>query len=227
MALARVQRGSLVETVIAQLREAVETGTWALDERIPNESVLTERLGVGRNTIREAVRVLVHVGMLETRQGDGTYVRARSDPGETLRRIDRVDLHDQLEVRLTLEIEAARLAAARRDKDDLTAMQQALAAREAAGSDIAERIRHDARFHGAIVDAAHNRMLAELYQHFAAAIRRTIERTEKDSDLPEPTQADHTHLYDAIERGDGEAAALATRALLQPSLDTLSRHAAP
>lgn len=227
MTLAKIQRGSLVETVIASLREAVETGAWALDERIPNESTLAESLGVGRNTVREAVRVLVHVGMLETRQGDGTYVRARIDPGETLRRIDRAGLHDQLEVRLTLEVEAARLAAARRDSDDLAAMRLALAAREAAGSDISERIQHDARFHRAVVEAAHNRMLAELYQHFASAIRRTIERTEKDADLPEPTQADHARLYDAIERSDGEAAAGATRQLLQPSLDVLTRLPAP
>tara|TARA_Y100001963_G_scaffold88962_1_gene122921 strand:- start:204 stop:455 length:252 start_codon:yes stop_codon:yes gene_type:complete len=83
-----------------------------VDERIPTESALSERLSVSRNPVREAVRVLAHVRLLQLRQGDDTYVRAQYDPGKTLRRIDRAALRDRIEVRLTLEVEAARLAAA-------------------------------------------------------------------------------------------------------------------
>ena len=133
MGLAPVQRGSLVETVIASIRQAIETKQWRVDERIPTESVLSEQLGVSRNTVREAVRVLAHVGLLRVRQGDGTYVRAQYDPGETLRRIDRAALRDRIEVRLTLEVEAARLAAARRDDSDLQEMRRSLDARRDAG----------------------------------------------------------------------------------------------
>lgn len=221
MNLAKVPRGSLVETVIDSLRRAVEAGTWPVDHRIPTESVLADSLGVGRNTVREAVRVLVHAGMLETRQGAGTYVRARFDPGEILRRIDRAGLRERIEVRLTLEIEAARLAAQRRETNDLAAMREALDARAAAGDDLGARIDHDERFHRAVVEAAHNGSLADLYRYFASAIRDTIERTEHDLDLPEPSQADHENLLDAVARGDGEAAATATRSLLAPSLTAL------
>ena len=156
MQLARISKGSLVETAIESLRQAIEKGHWAIGERLPVEAQLSESLGVSRNTVREAVRVLVHVGMLETRQGDGTYVRATKDAGETLRRINRAQLRDKLEVRIMLETEAAKLAAERRDAKDLERMTLALDERAKAGDDVERRIRHDHAFHTALVAASHN-----------------------------------------------------------------------
>lgn len=220
MNLNRVARGSLVETAIESLRAAIESGHWQLGDRLPVEAELGEALGVSRNTVREAVRVLAHVGMLETRQGDGTYVRATRDAGETLRRIERARLRDQLEVRVMLETEAARLAAGRRSDDDLLLMTRALDERASAG-DLATRIRHDERFHHALVAAAHNPALTELYDYFAGAVSRTIERTETDAELPEPSQADHELLLAAIRRRNPEQAAAQATALLTPSLAVL------
>ncbi|GAB3675974.1 FadR/GntR family transcriptional regulator [Salinisphaera aquimarina] len=222
MTLARIPRGSLVESVIDHLRRIIASGEWPVGDRIPVESILAERMGVGRNTVREAVRVLVHAGMLDTRQGDGTYVRAQLDPAQTLRRIDRAGLRDRIEVRLTLEVEAARLAAGRRNETDIADMRRALQARADAGDALEARIAHDARFHQAVVAAAHNSALMELYRHFAGAIRNTIERTETDIDLPEPSQADHERLLNAIRTGDQPGAADAARALLTPALDALT-----
>ena len=219
--LNKIVRGSLVDTAIESLRQAVAAGTWTLGERLPNEASLARSLGVSRNTVREAVRVLAHAGMLETRQGDGTYVRARQDPVEILRRIERTELFEQLEVRLTLEADAARLAALRRDDEDLREMRDALAARAEAGANIEARIHHDERFHQAVVAASHNRALVELYAYFAHAVKRTIARTEQDAELPEPSQADHERLFDAIEGQDAEGAVQAARNLLQPSLAVL------
>src|SRR5690554_7581348 len=95
-----IRKGSLVETAIESLRQNIESGEWPVGTRLPVEAELSEALGISRNTIREAVRVLVHVGMLETRQGDGTYVRANRDAGETLRRIARSKLADRKSTRL-------------------------------------------------------------------------------------------------------------------------------
>lgn len=225
MKLARITKGSLVETAIESLRKAIENGYWHIGDRLPVEAELSEALGVSRNTVREAVRVLVHIGMLETRQGDGTYVRATRDVGETLRRIGRARLGDQLEVRIMLETEAARLAAERRSDADLRVMTDALDARAKAGDDIASRIRHDETFHHALVAASHNTALTELYDYFAYAVSRTIELTEREADLPEPSQEDHELLLAAIRRQDtGKAEALA-KVLLQPSLDALKTDA--
>ncbi|MCL7944716.1 FadR/GntR family transcriptional regulator [Marinobacter sp. ATCH36] len=221
MKLARITKGSLVETAIESLRHAIEQGHWAIGDRLPVEADLSESLGVSRNTVREAVRVLVHVGMLETRQGDGTYVRATKDAGETLRRIGRSELRDKLEVRIMLETEAAKLAAKRRNTHDMEKMTLALDERARADDSIADRIHHDQAFHTALVAASHNPALAELYDYFAHAIAMTIEQTELDSELPEPSQEDHELLLAAIRRQDAAKAETLAKALLQPSFDAL------
>lgn len=76
-----------MDTVVDQLRAQLTNGEWAVDDRIPTEHELAEQLGVGRNTVREAVRVLVHAGLLESRQGNGTFVRSTADPAAVLRGI--------------------------------------------------------------------------------------------------------------------------------------------
>ncbi|HLV77028.1 MAG TPA: FCD domain-containing protein [Marinobacter sp.] len=220
--LTPIRKGSLVETAIEALRNNIENKTWPVGTRLPVEAELSEALGISRNTIREAVRVLVHVGMLETRQGDGTYVRADRDAGETLKRIARSKLAEQIEVRIMLETEAARLAAQRRSDADLRDMTAALDARAAAGDDIAERIKQDERFHHALVKASANTALIELYEYFSHAVSQTIERTEKDASLPEPTQEDHELLLAAIRRKDPARAEALSRALLTPSLNVLT-----
>ncbi|MBW7469781.1 FadR/GntR family transcriptional regulator [Marinobacter sp. M216] len=221
--LQKIRRGSLVETAIESLRQTIQSGQWPVGSKLPVEADLSEALGVSRNTVREAVRVLVHVGMLETRQGDGTYVRATRDAGETLRRIGRTQLADQLEVRIMLETEAATLAASRRTEQDLKIMTSALDARSKAGDDLVERIRHDEAFHHGLVAASHNSALTELYDYFSHAISQTIERTETDADLPEPSQEDHELLLAAIRRGDQAKAEQLARALLRPSLQALQK----
>lgn len=223
MTLTPIKKGSLVETAIASLRAAIEQGQWPMGSRLPVEAELSSALGVSRNTVREAVRVLVHVGMLETRQGDGTYVRATRDAGETLRRIARSQLGDQLEVRIMLETEASRLAARRRTDEDLILMTLALDARAKAGTDIPGRIRHDQAFHRALVAASHNPALTELYDYFSPGVSSTIESTETEPDLPEPSQEDHELLLAAIRRRDEERAQTLAKALLKPSLDALGR----
>jgi DNA-binding FadR family transcriptional regulator len=219
--LKRIQRGSLVETAIESLRHAIEVEQWRVGDKLPVEAELSEALGVSRNTVREAVRVLVHVGMLETCQGDGTYVRATKEAGETLRRIAHTQLADQLEVRIMLETEAATLAAMRRTDKDLLAMTNALDARAQAGDNLAERIQYDETFHHALVMASHNSALTELYEYFSQAVGQTIESTESDADLPEPSQEEHELLLAAVRRRDLVKAGELSRALLMPSLHAL------
>lgn len=218
----RRHRPSRVDEVIEHLQTALEQGRWAVGERLPVEAELAATFDVSRNTVREAVRVLCHTGVLETRQGAGTFVRALRGAGDTLRAVERARLRDQLEVRQTLEADAARLAAMRRSDDDLRTMHEALQAREDAGDDVAARIRHDERFHLAVVDAAHNPALTTLYLYFAHSVIDTIEQTERSRHLPEPSHAEHAALLDAVDRGDVDAAERTARAMLAPSLEALN-----
>lgn len=112
---------SLVDIALEQIRQRIDDGTWPLGQRLPPEPELAEIIGISRNTVREAVRVLTFSGVLEVRQGDGTYVRACADPLSTMQALARSSVEQALEARGMIEIEASRLAALRRTEADLIA----------------------------------------------------------------------------------------------------------
>lgn len=228
MSLEKIPRSSLVEAVVTQLRAPIAAGEWPVGERIPVETELARRFGVGRNTVREAVRVLVHAGVLNRRQGAGTYVCRADDAQDMIRSVERAGLRDRIEMRLLLEAEGARLAAERATPADCRAIGAALAARRdwhaenAAGAEIDRFVAIDAGFHDAVVAASHNSALIDIYRYFAVATRQIIHLTETEADLPAPSQAAHAAVHDAIVAGDAEAAEAAIRALLTPMLDALT-----
>ena len=202
-------RQTLVRQVIEQLREQITSGQWPVDGKIPTEPQLVQAFGVGRNTVREAVRALVHAGVLECRQGSGTYVISTDElSGAVTRRLAAAELTDAFEVRRAFEVEAARLAARRRTGDDLAALDHALAEREAAwrSGHVAEFVEADAALHLVIVAAAHNVMLAELYASVGTAMRATVADAVGGELTPE-RYVDHDQLIEAIRSGDAEWAA--------------------
>ena len=218
--LAGLRRASLGDEVIATLREQITTGAWPVGERIPAESELIERLQVGRGTVREAIKALAHVGLLEVRQGDGTYVKSRSELAGALRRQmgSYRNTHVQ-EVRRALEVEAARLAASRRTDEDLRAMADALAERDVA-ADTGRAlgrwdpvwgtpwVEADVRFHQAVVAASHNPMLTEMYLEMAEQLSTLLTAISSAADHEPYLFRGHRALLEAIEAGDTERAAL-------------------
>lgn len=216
-------RRSLVDVAVDAMRQRLERGVWRVGERIPIEPELAAELGVSRNTVREAVRVLAFSGVLEVRQGDGTYVRSALDTTDMAQGLSGASLREHLEVRAMLEVEAARLAAQGRTPEDQERIFAALALRgerpDKRRKDVF--IEHDLAFHRAVVDAAHNPALGKLYGFFARAVRATLKGMMARPDLPEPDYAAHAAVAEAIARRDPEGAARAARELLQPILDAL------
>ncbi|MCX4387269.1 FCD domain-containing protein [Micromonospora peucetia] len=211
-------RGHRVRQTIAQLRERILGGEWPVGGRIPTEPQLVAALGVGRNTVREAVRALVHAGVLECRQGSGTYVVSTDELAPVVaRRLTADRMAEVIEVRRAFEVEAARLAALRRTTEDLAALDGALAAREAAwrGGRVDEFVETDAALHTAVVAAAHNGMLAELYASVGTALRSTVAQSMGDALEPE-RYVDHSRLVEAIRAGDPGRAAIEAGAFLEP-----------
>jgi DNA-binding FadR family transcriptional regulator len=217
MALKSLGRSPLVDLTVAQLRDQLLGGAWEVGERLPAETELAAQMEVGRSTVREAVRVLVHEGMLETRQGAGTFVRSASEPdvlGDQLRRAELLHVY---EVRAALELQAGRLAAERRTAADLRRLESAWKARQRAldaGRDD-KFVEADVRFHKAVIDATHNPLLARMFGSFQQALREGLERIVDDVDLAavDNTEA-HADLLAAIRGQDGNAAVRATERLL-------------
>jgi DNA-binding FadR family transcriptional regulator len=208
-------RGSLGELAAQQLREQLADGAWPLGSRLPAETVLAGQLGVGRSTVREAVRVLVAAGQLETRQGSGTYVLATEPPPEWEPRVRRADILDVYEVREALEVQAARLAAQRRTPEDLDAIDRLLGEREVArAAGVVEPfVDADLAFHAAIVDAAHNPLLGEMFTSFLGVLRAALVTVVHEVVIDEVDAADaHRALADALRAGDPDAAVAATHA---------------
>ncbi|MFE1258131.1 FadR/GntR family transcriptional regulator [Streptomyces fungicidicus] len=209
MPLSHPRRSALSEQVIAALRTQITSGEWAVGTRIPTEPELVEQLGVARNTVREAVRALAHNGLLDIRQGSGTYVVATSElAGVMHRRFAGADPRHIAELRATLESSAARLAAERRTEKDLKQIDTLLLRREDAWESGEEEafVAADATFHLAVVAASHNDVLTAMYADLSEVLRDWL-RGDVNGDMSPRSHMDHGRLVDAIRAGDAATAA--------------------
>lgn len=209
MPLISPRRSALADQVIAQLRTQITSGEWPVGSRIPTEPELVEQLGVARNTVREAVRALAHNGLLDIRQGSGTYVAATSELAVVMqRRFADADQAHVAEVRSMLEAQAARLAARRRTEGDLRLLDSLLDRRERAweSGNAQAFVDADATLHLAVVGAAHNEVLTEMYADLNEVLRDFL-RADVGQDLSPENHMDHARLVEAIRAGDEDVAA--------------------
>ncbi|MFQ3661230.1 MAG: GntR family transcriptional regulator [Chloroflexaceae bacterium] len=219
-----IQRQQLVDQVIERLRARIDAGEFPPGSRLPPEPQLMAELGVGRSTVREAVRALAHSGVLEVRQGDGTYVRMPGVADEPLGlRLRRAQVHEVHEVRRALELEIARLAALRRDEADLAALRAALAARGAAlaRGERDAALTADLALHAALADATHNRVLADLYRAFAPPMREALAALWAARESGAATHQLHADLVAAVAAGDPGRASAAAAAILDQHTDLM------
>lgn len=205
----RSQGSARARETVRRLRLNIEDGTWPIGSKIPVESELVEELGVGRSTLREAIRTLANLGMLEPAPGRGTFVRSRNPVSLVL--ADFLSQHraeDVLGVRAALEVQAAGEAAARRTPEDLERLERALerAARAAGGNSAATR-RAPGEFHSLVVEVAGNALASELYVGLRDGMRAALEgRAICHAIDDEEREGDHAELVAAIAAGDVEGA---------------------
>ncbi|PZM12215.1 FadR/GntR family transcriptional regulator [Rhizobium tubonense] len=216
-------RTNLADTAVESILTEIVAKRWALGERLPNEAALSSMLSVSRGTVREAVRVLVAQGYLETRQGSGTYLRSTIDPVRNLSMARRASLRDRFEARCALDVEAARLAALRQTPEIVAKLRALLVERGNHGDHPRDVfVSRDLAFHTAVIAASGNRAMMEIYDFFAASIQETIEATLSD-DVPEPDMQAHIDIVDAIASGVPEKADAAVRRFMAPVIAALDR----
>lgn len=217
-----IRRTDLVTQVIDVLHGQIDSGAWPVGAKIPTEPELAKMTGTGRNTVREAVQALVHAGMLDRRQGAGTFVLAAAPADDSMRaRFGSARDRDLLELRGALEITAAALAARRRSPSQVARLRGLLAeiARHRAADDPDTAAEADAVLHETIVEATDNALFAEMYRTLAPRLRADI--TAESRRTGHVHDAAHVRLVDAIERCDHAAAEECARALVERRLDEL------
>jgi DNA-binding FadR family transcriptional regulator len=218
-----LNKTNLADTAIEAIRSEILAKRWAVGEKLPNEASLCAMLSVSRGTVREAVRVLVSQGFLETRQGSGTYVLSTTDSSRPLTMARRASLRDQFEARCALDVEGARLAALRKTSGIIAGLRTLLAERgNYEGGDPAGFIERDLAFHKAVIAASGNRAMIEIYDFFSTSIAETIAAT-LDEAIPEPDMQAHEAIIDAIATGDPDKADAAVRGFMAPILSALDR----
>jgi GntR family transcriptional regulator, transcriptional repressor for pyruvate dehydrogenase complex len=223
--LTQVSRVSLSEHIVEQIASLISQGVLKPGDRIPSEKQLCRQFGVGRTSVREALRSLAMMGVLETHMGDGTFVRP--DTGRFIERsfqwgllLNHKDVEDLVETRLMLESQTAYLAATRATETDLEKAAEAIRCMEAAVSKPEQYLEHDLSFHLIIAGATQNTILASLLSTTRGYLRSFIREALAEGKRARMSIAEHKRILQALKVRDAEAARQAMEAhILSPSVE--------
>lgn len=221
--LTRVTRTTLTADISRKLVAHLIRGDWAEGERIPPERELCLQLGVGRASLREALKALEIMGMIEIRLGDGTYVCSRS---EFLSRpllwaitgSAQTDSQELVEARKLIEVELAGLAAERATSEDVSAISGYLDAMGAAIESQKSFQESDVNFHLAIGRAAHNRILLNALQLIRNLMQQWISSVLSIPGSGSAALEQHQRILAAIQAKDKTSA----RAAMQEHLEAMA-----
>ena len=203
----------LVDQLIEAIQKAIDNGSYKPGERLPPEVKLSSDFGVGRSTVREALRVLSHQNRIETRTGSGSYVvdqRRLQPPASSKASLDEVE--DIYAFRFTIEARAAELAASRRTQRQMKAIRKLLAdaKRHLAERDIDTVASIDTEMHIAILEAGGLHFAADLYRgnrlRLEVAFKSLVTFMEFPDLSVDAIRELHDALIEAIENGDDKAA---------------------
>jgi GntR family transcriptional repressor for pyruvate dehydrogenase complex len=223
---------TLAHHVVAHVSELMRNGSIQPGDKIPSETEIIAALGVSRSVVREAVSHMQAAGLVESRQGVGTFALAPAQRQMGLDPNSVVTMHDVLtllELRITLETESAGFAATRHTDEQLERVRAALAQFLdccKCGTDTAQA---DFAFHLAIAQASGNRYLHDVLSHLGGNIlpRARLNSAKLTRDEPsvhiERVTREHDDIFNAIARRDAESARAAMRTHLSNSRERLKK----
>lgn len=223
--MTKIARSTLTSDIYAQLVAHLINGIWSEGQRIPPERELGVQLGVGRTSLREALKALEIMGMIETRLGDGTYVCHRS---EFLSRpllwaimgSDSSDASELIEARRFIETELVTLASSRATAEDVKVIGGYMDEMELHLSDTVAFQDADINFHLAVAKAAHNRILQNALHLIRNLMQQWIGRALTGAGVPEAALEQHKEIFLAIAKRNPERA----RAAMLAHLDAMGSY---
>ncbi|MEO6291170.1 MAG: FadR/GntR family transcriptional regulator [Burkholderiaceae bacterium] len=223
----------LVTEIVESLTNNILSGDIKPGDKLPTEAAIMTRFDVSRTVVREAISKLQASNLVETRHGIGTFARSPNDSKNfSIAAVDFATIADVisvLELRISLETEAAGLAAQRRTPENLVALKQALTAFEDSIEQDSDAVPSDFQFHMEIAHATGNRHFADLMTYLGAMI---IPRTRVNTPQHAPegrlsylrrVHGEHENIFIAIRNQDTEAARAAMRMHLSNSKERLRK----
>jgi GntR family transcriptional repressor for pyruvate dehydrogenase complex len=225
MALKNIKRPNVSEMVFEQLKEAISSGEWATGTQIPSENELTQLLGVSRITIRSALQKLSSLGVIESRQGEGTFVCEYSSASYMNAMIPMIllskpDRDSIFEFRRILEVESAALAAIRADKKIIEDLRANFELMKSNKNDVAEAAECDAQFHLIIAQATKNPVIIQTYTILKDAIKSSLSENIALVGLKNGI-SNHPKIIDAIEAHNPDQAKLMMKEHLNKAWETM------
>ena len=199
-----IQKKSLADMIAETLKQQITEGTYRAGDKLPTEPELMKTFGVGRSSVREAVKLLVNMGVVRVQQGSGTFVAVPSNNDDVNIKMSTADRTELDEVRKILDIAIVEEAVARRTEKDIERMRASLEKRKVNAEKglLEECIEADLNFHIAIADAAHNRILADIYRSAATHLLSEFNRIYDGTDCFINSQTSHEKLLKHIIAGD-------------------------
>ncbi len=199
------------EQIVDQIRQLIQRGDLKPGDRLMSERELSELLGVSRTSVREALSALDFLGILESRQGEGTFIANVSEqsliePLALIMAMDREASLELLEVRKMLEVEAAELAAIRSTDENLLQMKDALELMERDLEQHSLGEEGDAKFHYHIAEATNNKVLVKLMNTISDLLVQNMRTSRKylytSEGNAEKLYLQHLNIFNAIRQRD-------------------------
>jgi GntR family transcriptional repressor for pyruvate dehydrogenase complex len=208
----KLNKENLSDQIIAQIKELIAQGVFKPGDMLPSERELAVKLGVSRLPLREALKTLQFINVIEAKPGSGYIIKSLKvanllevldeacEPGQNI-------LNDLKEIRMTIEVKAVELACLRKTERDLERMREAIEEMEREiKQEPEEVIEGSIKFHNAILKASHNKLFIAILAYFSDVLNEGRKRSLMIKNRYQVAIEEHQRIYQAIEAGDVETA---------------------
>lgn len=202
-----VERQKIYETIVEQMCNLIDSGSWAPGERLPSERELTLMLKVGRTSVREALRILEAMGYIDIRPGNGSYVRENviytTNLQKMLKVVQEDDLfNEMLEAREVLDIQIAYLAADNATPEEIAELEAIVDRQESAIQAGLSGVEENIEFHLRLTEITGNRVLVEMQKFLFTIAHPGIQDLYMIHGLPQESVRQHREIIAAVREHD-------------------------